>query len=974
MEQIPSFVEEYISQVSALQLLQNLGYFYLRPQEVFLERRGKLSNLLLEGILEKQLRKLNRITFKGQQHEFSDENIQAAIQVIRNVPFDGLIRTSEKIYELLSLGKSFEQTIAGDTKSFTLNFIDWERAENNVFHVTAELEVEQAGRTQQSQPDIVLFVNGIPLAVIECRHPEVSIEDPVSQHLRNQDSSSIPHLFVYSQLLVAVNRDEAKYATTGTESAYWSHWHELTDFTEEVKRLINKPSTKEQKDRLFADLFAPIRYYFEEWELDEREITEQDRAIYSLCRPGRLIELASQFTVFARGEKKIAHHHQYHAIKKTLDRIRRTGAEGKRTGGIIWHTTNISMTMAILAGAIWRELLISDPQIMKTLRIVIVTDPDRHEDQIVKAFKICGKEVVDVVQAKTGRHLLELLAQNNGAIITTATDKFEVAFKAHGLHHPSKDIFVIVDEDQRGQFAEAHARMRKALPNACYIGLRSTPLKRREKQLAANIGGIIDLYKYDQAVRDKAIVPVLFETRQTSQEGGYEDDNRILLIARDISRHFSENVERPFKAQLVTGSKAAALKYKQYFDELGLVSTVIEAPKRDGGPEIMIIGDELLMGSNASRNLVLYLDTRLEGYALLQTIGAVNRPGKGKDFGFAIDYCGALNEMSEFDREDVESAFIGISEEAAKLPQRHTELWEFFNEIRNGKDVEEFERSLADKEVRERFYTKYSAFNRTMSVAFSSLDFINETPRGLLERYRRDLVEFQRLRISVKRRYADEIDFPEYEARLQKLINAQVTSTTGLQIAPLLNIFDRERFQAEVDVLESTSSKADTIAHRTKNALSARLDDIYYRRLLRSLEEVIRAWRDQHISDAEYLKEAVNMMTAVRDRIGDHLPAELQNRESARKYYGIVNDVLSCWKDSLPDSNKTAAKAALKIDRIIEENMTADWASNRDVQNQMKNQIEDYLYALKEAYGIDLSHADLDLILDKSIEIAIDSC
>src|SRR5437763_13721572 len=162
MIETPSFLEDHISQIPALQLLQNLGYDYLRPQEVFLERKGKLSNLLLEDVLEKQLRRLNRIRFKGNEHEFSDTNIRAAVQALKDVPFDGLVRTSEKVYDLLSLGKAMEQTIEGppsetpgepagedaraiitDTKSFTLNFIDWRNPMNNVFHVAEKLEVEQ---------------------------------------------------------------------------------------------------------------------------------------------------------------------------------------------------------------------------------------------------------------------------------------------------------------------------------------------------------------------------------------------------------------------------------------------------------------------------------------------------------------------------------------------------------------------------------------------------------------------------------------------------------------------------------------------------------------------------------------------------------------------------------------------------------------------------------------------------------------
>ncbi len=131
----PSFLEDHLSQIPALQLLQNMGYEYLRPQEVFLERKGKPSNILLEGILEKQLRKLNRIRFKGNEYKFSDSNFQAAIQALKDVPFDGLVRTSEKIYDLFSLGKSFEQTIEGDTKSFSIRYIDWKIPTNNVFHV-----------------------------------------------------------------------------------------------------------------------------------------------------------------------------------------------------------------------------------------------------------------------------------------------------------------------------------------------------------------------------------------------------------------------------------------------------------------------------------------------------------------------------------------------------------------------------------------------------------------------------------------------------------------------------------------------------------------------------------------------------------------------------------------------------------------------------------------------------------------------
>src|SRR5262249_2263760 len=144
------FLEAHISQIPALQLLQNLGYRYLRPEEVHLERKGRLSGVLLEEILEKQLRRINRFTYKGRQHEFSDANIESAIETLKEISLiDGLLTANERSYDLLCLGKSLEQTIDGDTKSFTLNYIDWGDPGNNIYHVTEEFEVESQGKKER---------------------------------------------------------------------------------------------------------------------------------------------------------------------------------------------------------------------------------------------------------------------------------------------------------------------------------------------------------------------------------------------------------------------------------------------------------------------------------------------------------------------------------------------------------------------------------------------------------------------------------------------------------------------------------------------------------------------------------------------------------------------------------------------------------------------------------------------------------
>lgn len=200
------FDEKYLSQIPALQVLVNLGFEYLTPAEALAARGGRAGNVLLEEILREQLKKLNRIQHKGATWLFSEENIQSAIQRLKNVKYDGLQKTNEAVYDLLTLGVALEQSIEGDVKSFTLNYVDWRNPANNVYHVTAEFSVERTRSYDTVRPDIVLFVNGIPFAVIECKSPKVEVGQAISQMIRNQRDEYIPRLFTYVQMVLGVNR------------------------------------------------------------------------------------------------------------------------------------------------------------------------------------------------------------------------------------------------------------------------------------------------------------------------------------------------------------------------------------------------------------------------------------------------------------------------------------------------------------------------------------------------------------------------------------------------------------------------------------------------------------------------------------------------------------------------------------------------------------------------------------------------
>lgn len=615
----PSFKEDQISQVPALQLLINLGFEYLPPAEALRERKGKRSKVILEGILDESLRRINQIDFKGQIYPFSNHNIDLAIQDLQDFPLDGLLRTNEQIYDLLCLGKSYEETFEGSTRSFSLRYIDWKNWENNAFHVTAEYEVERWNSTQTCRPDIIAFVNGIPLIVIECKRPDIkdSLEQAISQNLRNQSSENIPTLFLYSQIVMAINKQEGKYGTTGTESKFWSCWKEKEFGKERIHQWVNRPLSPEQKDGLFSGIFARLRAYFDQLESQgERMVTGQDQLISSLCYPPRLMELIRKFILFDGGVKKIARYQQYCAVRETIHRVKNRNWDGSRQGGVIWHTqgSGKSLTMVMLG-----KCLVMDPDI-RDPRIVLVTDRVNLDKQIFDTFRNCDQFPI---RARTGRHLLELLSKDQTGVITTVIGKFTSALNQREIQLDSPNIFVLVDESHRTQYGELHTQMRKVFHKACFIGFTGTPLQKKDKSTLDKFGGLIHTYTIDDAVPDGSVLPLLYEGRHVPQkvDAGRIDnwferiaadltdqqkrhlkkkfsrsemvkkaEQRLWMVAYDISDHFEKTAKGTgFKGQLVTRSKKEALKYRNLLAEIGKVTAevLISPPDtREGYDEV----------------------------------------------------------------------------------------------------------------------------------------------------------------------------------------------------------------------------------------------------------------------------------------------------------------------------------------------------------------------------------------------------
>lgn len=1053
--------EKYLSQIPAMQLLINLGFEYLNPAEALKERQNRTSNVLLENILRSQLKRINRIQYRGNEYLFSEENIQSAIEKLKNIRYDGLLKTNENIYDLLTLGTVMEQTIEGNSKSFNLNYIDWRNPERNSFHLTVEYSVQRSRSTETVRPDIVMFVNGIPFCVIECKAPQIDVAQAVSQSIRNQNDDYIPKLFTYTQLLLATNKNDAKYATTGSATKFWSIWKEKqTEIgNPEFKKLQELVNKSLEKD-IISKIASTFNIEPETLE-KERLVTEQDRTIYSLCRPERLLELAWKFTVFDSGIKKIARYQQYFVIKSTLRRIKQFKEDGARRGGIIWHTqgSGKSLTMVMLT----RNLAL-DPEILNP-RIVLVTDRDDLDKQLGNTFAACGLEAN---RATSGRNLLELITNKKSGIITTLIHKFDKAYAAEKYQDESSDIFVLVDESHRTQFGSFSARMRQIFPNACYLGFTGTPLMKKEKNSFIKFGGLLEPhYSITQAVEDGAVVPLLYEGRHVEMtqnqiavdlwferhtKGLTEEQKAdlkrkysraemlnkaeqvIYMRAFDISEHYRENWQGTgFKAQLVAPSKPAALKYHEYLNEIGTVTSevVISPPdmresydetddeatdevvkfwqkmmkrygneeeytkqiinqfKHGNDPEILIVVSKLITGFDAPKNTVLYLCRVLREHTLLQAIARVNRIHENKEFGFIIDYANILGELDKaltmysafegFDESDLAGTLSSINREIEKLPERYSNLWDLFKTVKHTYDEEKYELLLADAELREEFYARLSEYSRNLSIALSSDRFLSETDENTLSRYKADLRKFQSLKNSVKLRYAEAIDYRDYEPKIKKLLDTHIQADEVIQLNEPVNIFDNEMFDQVkeehgiYDTKKTAASRADTIAHATKKVIIDKMDTdpAFYEKFSKLIQQAIEDFRAKRISDLDYLTKVTDIRNKIVGKVHDKVPDQLIDNEDAIAYYGVIKPFIE--KNELDENelDSIIADTAIAIHEIIQKHNKVNFWDDEDAKNQTVNEIDDYLYdELKNAQDIDLSTEQMDEIIDKVLQVA----
>jgi type I restriction enzyme R subunit len=577
--------------------------------------RTYISDVVLSRRLEAAVKRINPW--------INDENLRKVVREVTHPLVATQMEANHLIYKTLVNYQSVEQDLGKGRKGQTVKLIDFDRPNNNEFLCTNQFTVQ--GVNQKIIPDIICFVNGLPLAVIECKSPYIT--NPVSEginQLRRYANLRYPHtdegaekLFWYNQLMVSTARDGAKIGTISSSSSHYGEWKDAYPYTDNDLLGLNNPTidpTTELND-------IPSAAYLE----DAKQvagiagITAQQRLLAGVFTPSAFLDLIQNFILYepidGRLIKKVARYQQFRAVNKVIHRLK-NGKDRKEKSGVIWHTqgSGKSLTMVMLAVKMRR-----DPELQQ-YKLVFITDRTQLDAQLSTTFRDAQGETV--YNAGSVAELKTLLKKDASDIVTAMVQKFQDAEKEGGFSdlNPSDKIIVLADEAHRTQFGGLAMTINTALPNAPKIGFTGTPLLKTQKMGHA-FGGYIDQYKINEAVEDGATVRIIYEGRQVKtqvagdsldalfdeyfvdksaeekveikrkygvEKAVREAPARIRWVCLDLIKHYREHIQPDgFKAMIVVGSRHAATVFKKTLDEMGApLSEVIISGNHNDVPEI----------------------------------------------------------------------------------------------------------------------------------------------------------------------------------------------------------------------------------------------------------------------------------------------------------------------------------------------------------------------------------------------------
>jgi type I restriction enzyme, R subunit len=963
--------EEYVkSELPAIQQLKAMGYVYKNQSDLNKERRD-YREVLLYDRLEAAIRKHNP--------ELDEDGVYETLSEINESKFPytlDMMVANEKIRaKLVGLSRSggglepitVTQNFGHGNVEKTVRLFDFDNTENNDFLVTNQFQLD--GLKQPIFPDIVIFVNGIPLVVIECKSPYIKdpINEAVEKNFQRYQSrgEGYERLMFYNHFLVATCGALARHGTIGASVNHYARWSEAYPLTEgEIERKL----------------------------CEGRKPREQEILIAGMLSKSHILDLLKNYVIYEtygnKKIKKLAKHQQYRVVTKAVERLNLEEGDIADKGGVIWHTQGSGKSLSMLWLATQLMFRFGNPP------IVLVTDRKQLDEQIHGTFKACG--FPDPISAKSRRHLQRLLGNPRGKTIMTTIQKF--GSKESHIHTDEK-VITLVDEGHRSQYKFNAEAMRSAMPNAVFFAFSGTPIDKKNKSTYKVFGPLLDKYSFEESKQDGATLKILYESRMpdlyvegadsinqifdrvfsdldqekkdklkkqyVTKEKIGEAPSRIRKICLDLIDHYTKRIEpNGYKAMLVATSREAAVTYKRELDKLNAPKSKIimtshlgekgkdgrsswdeyfltadqreEEADRFKSPDdptkILIVVDMLLVGYDIPIVQAMYLDKGLREHTLLQAIARVNRLyDPAKTYGLIVDYSGITKDLQKalaiFEEDDIKGALEPAEKELEELRTRHREAISFFSDIDREDDsaiIEKFE----PVNVRDDFEYAFKMFSKALDVIL---------PKKEAEPFIADFKYLSGKRQLIRTyyegvRYSLRVD----GKKVQQLIDDHIRS---LDIAELMN--PREityhNFLGYAAKFKSERASTALVKNKARQIIQelAPTNPVYYEKLRERLEKIIEEEESRRVKDASYFNK-------LKELYNEALNADKERKKlgfSTQFEFAVYELIQSLKRDEKISRDITNAI----FTRIKEEAGIVGWKTKRGSEKKMSIAIYDIL-------------------------------
>jgi len=1008
---------ESVVEEAALEWFGALGYAVvagpsIAPGEPAAERTS-YEQVLLEGRLREALRRLNP-TVPG-------EALDEAFRKLTRISSPQLVDANHELHYYLVNGVSVEYLRTDGTIGYDpVRVLDFDAPEQNDWLVVNQFTVTEFGHTRR--PDVVVFVNGLPLAVLELKNAasENATIWNAFQQLQTY-KAELPALFVFNEVLVVSDGLEARVGTLSSNRERFLPWRTI-----EGEDLA--PSTLTQLEVLIRGVF------------DKR----------------RFLDLIRYFVVYENdGDtaiKKMAGYHQFHAVARAVDAtIAASRPAGSRRVGVVWHTqgSGKSLTMAFYAG---RVVLHPD---MQNPTLIVITDRNDLDEQLFGTFSRC-KELLrqSPEQARDRAHVRELLTVAAGGVVFTTIQKFlpETRGDTFPLLSARENIVVIADEAHRSQydFIDGFARhMRDALPNASFIGFTGTPIESTDKNTRSVFGEYISVYDIQRAVQDGATVPIYYESRlaklqlrdeekprlddafdevtEGEELAGKEKlktkwsalealvgtDRRLALIADDLVRHFEARLEvMDGKAMVVCMSRRICVElYKALValrpawhhadDDQGAIKVVMTGSasdpadwqlhirsksrreglaKRIKNPDdplkIVLVRDMWLTGFDAPCMHTMYIDKPMQGHGLMQAIARVNRVFRDKPGGLVVDYLGLADQLKKALHTYTESGGQGETaldqeEAVALMLERHEICCGIFHGFdwgpwTTGTPAQRLtllpaaqEHVLAQEEGKDRLLQSVTELSKAFALA---------VPHDEAIRIRDDVGFFQAVRTAIaKTSVGDRKSSGDLDHAIRQIVSKAVASDEVIDIFaaaglknPDISILS-DQFLADVRGMEHKNLAVELLRKLLNDEVKARSRHnlVQARSFAELLEKSVRRYQNRAIEAAQVIEELIELAREMRE--ADRRGEELSLTSDELAFYDALEVNDSAVKVLGDDTLRLIARELVET---VRKNVTIDWTVKESVRAKLRVIVKRILR--KYGYPPDKQEAATNTVLQQA--------